>query len=182
MIDLIDRQLIEMLQKGLPLVSRPYALIGQQLNINEDEVLARLYILKQQGLIKRLGVVVKHRRLGYRANAMVVFDVPDHLVEQVAGHVSQFSFVNLCYQRPRRGESWPYNLYCMIHGKSRDKVLQQLQLPFELSSTTVQIGCSIGLAMYPNDGTNDTELIKTADTLMYQVKAAGKNHYLSHKN
>ena len=127
MIDIIDRQLIEMLQKGLPLVSRPYALIGQQLNINEDEVLARLYILKQQGLIKRLGVVVKHRRLGYRANAMVVFDVPDHLVEQVAGHVSQFSFVNLCYQRPRRGESWPYNLYCMIHGKNRDKVLLQLE-------------------------------------------------------
>jgi len=59
-----------------------------------------------------------------------------------------------------------------------DKVLQQLQSSFELSSTTVQISCSIGIAMYPNDGSNDTELLKVADTLMYQVKAAGKNHYL----
>lgn len=127
MIDVIDRQLIEVLQKGLPLVSRPYALVGQQLNINEDEVLTRLSTLKQKGLIKRLGVVVKHRRLGYRANAMVVFNVPDNLVKQIGGHVSQLSFVNLCYQRPRRGESWPYNLYCMIHGKNREKVLQQLE-------------------------------------------------------
>ncbi len=126
MIDLIDRQLIECLQKGLPLVSRPYALIGQALDIDEEEVLGRLSRLKQQGLIKRIGVVVKHRRLGYQANAMVVFDVPDQRVAQIAGHVSQLGFVNLCYQRPRRGELWPYNLYCMIHGKNRDKVLSQL--------------------------------------------------------
>jgi len=62
-----------------------------------------------------------------------------------------------------------------------DKVLQQLQSPFELSSNTEQIGCSIGIAMYPNDGVNDTELLKVADTLMYQVKSSGKNHYLLSK-
>lgn len=126
MIDFIDRQLIELLQDGLATVSRPYALIGQQLNLSEDEVIVRLSRLKQLGLIKRLGVIVNHRKLGYCANAMVVFDVPNTLVEQIAGHVSQFSFVNLCYLRPRRGEQWPYNLYCMIHGKNREKVLQQL--------------------------------------------------------
>jgi len=60
-----------------------------------------------------------------------------------------------------------------------DKVLQKLQYPFELSSSSEQIGCSIGIAMFPNDGTNDTELLKVADTLMYQVKSAGKNHYLT---
>jgi len=126
MIDDIDSQLIAVFQQGLPVVSRPYALIGQQLDINEDEVIARLTRLKQQGLVKRLGVIVNHRRVGYQANAMVVFDVPNHLVDQIGGHLSQFAFVNLCYQRPRHGEQWPYNLYCMIHGKSREKVLQQL--------------------------------------------------------
>lgn len=60
-----------------------------------------------------------------------------------------------------------------------DKVLQKLQSPFELSSTTEQIGCSIGISMYPRDGKNDTELLKVADTLMYQVKSLGKNHYLA---
>lgn len=127
MIDLIDRQLIALLQEGLPIVSRPYDLIGQQLNINEDGVLVRLSRLKKQGLIKRLGVIVNHRRLGYRSNAMIVFDVPDHLVDRIGDHISQFSFVNLCYQRPRKTEQWSYNLYCMIHGKNRETVLQQLQ-------------------------------------------------------
>lgn len=132
MIDVIDRQLIELLQKGLPLVSKPYAAIGQQLGINEDEVLSRLSLLKQQGLMKRLGVIVNHRRLGYRANAMVVFDAPDQLVAQIGEHISSVGFVNLCYQRPRRGEQWPYNLYCMIHGKNKEKVLQQLDYLVEL--------------------------------------------------
>jgi len=59
-----------------------------------------------------------------------------------------------------------------------EKVLQLLQSSFELSSTKVHIGCSIGIAMYPSDGTTDTDLLKEADTLMYQVKAAGKNHYI----
>lgn len=127
MIDIIDRQLIELLQGGLATVSRPYVLIGQQLAISEDEVIVRLTRLKQQGLIKRLGVIVNHRKLGYHSNAMVVFNVPDYLVAQIAEHVSQFSFVTLCYLRPRQGDQWPYNLYCMIHGKNREKVLQQLE-------------------------------------------------------
>ncbi len=127
MIDVIDRQLIVLLQQGLPLVSRPYAVVAESLKLTEDEVLNRVAALKKKGVIKRLGVIVNHRRLGYKSNAMVVFDVPDDLVEQIGEHVSQFSFVNLCYQRPRQGEQWPYNLYCMIHGKSREKVLQQLK-------------------------------------------------------
>lgn len=126
MIELIDRQLLELLQQGLPLVSRPYSVIGQKLGLAEDEVITRLTILKQRGLMSRLGVVVNHRQLGYKANAMVVFDVPDKIVDQTGEHLSQFGFVTLCYQRPRCGEQWPYNLYCMIHGKNKEKVLRQL--------------------------------------------------------
>lgn len=125
--DAIDYRLIETIQRGLPLCSRPYAEIAAKLGVDEQEVIARLSALRQQGLIKRLGVIVNHRRLGYRANAMVVIDVPDQLVDQIGGHIGRFSFVNLCYKRPRQGENWPYNLYCMIHGKSRGRVLQQLQ-------------------------------------------------------
>ena len=126
MIDTVDRQLIEAIQDGLPIASRPYEVIARQINLTEQEVIERLGRLKQQGLIKRMGVIVQHRRLGYQANAMVVLDVPDHLVEKIGEQISQFSFVNLCYQRPRGGERWPYNLYCMIHGKTREKVLKQL--------------------------------------------------------
>jgi diguanylate cyclase (GGDEF)-like protein len=59
-----------------------------------------------------------------------------------------------------------------------EKVLRLMQKEFELSKTNASIGCSIGIAMYPDDGENDTDLLKIADTMMYKVKAAGKNHYI----
>lgn len=126
MIDPIDLQLIVAVQEGLPIVSRPYQQIAEQLELSEMAVIDRLSKLKQQGLIKRLGVIVKHRRLGYQANAMVVFDMPDNLVKLKGQQISQYNFINLCYLRPRQGEHWPYNLFCMIHGKSREIVQQQL--------------------------------------------------------
>lgn len=70
-----------------------------------------------------------------------------------------------------------------LHSKNEaayvaEKVLKLMQSEFELSKTNAYIGCSIGIAMYPDDGLNDTDLLKVADTLMYKVKAAGKNHYI----
>jgi siroheme decarboxylase len=126
MIDARDRQLLEHVQLGLPVCPRPYLEIGQLCNMPEAEVIERLTRLKQQGLIKRMGVIVKHRQLGYRANAMIVWNVPDDLIKQLGGHISRFPFVTLCYQRPRQSE-WPYNLYCMIHGKDKTTVLNQLK-------------------------------------------------------
>lgn len=125
MIDAVDYRLIAAVQAGLPIAARPYAVIGESMGLSEQEVITRLAGLRQQGLIKRWGVVVKHRALGYRANAMIVIDVPDERVAQVGALVSQQDCVNLCYQRPRQGDVWPYNLYCMIHGKNRETVLEQ---------------------------------------------------------
>jgi DNA-binding Lrp family transcriptional regulator len=125
MLDVRDRQLLERVQLGLPVCSTPYAEIGATLGMPETEVIERLVKLKQKGLIKRMGVIVKHHQLGYRANAMIVWNIPDDLVKQLGGHISQFAFVTLCYQRPRQ-TGWPYNLYCMIHGKDRATVLTQL--------------------------------------------------------
>ncbi|MGR9037349.1 MAG: siroheme decarboxylase subunit beta, partial [Gammaproteobacteria bacterium] len=110
MLDERDRKLLIEVQSGLPLCSRPYREIGFQLDMPEAEVIERLARLTQKGLIKRMGVIVKHRRLGYLANAMIVWNIPDELVKQLGGHISRFPFVTLCYQRPRLSE-WPYNLY-----------------------------------------------------------------------
>jgi DNA-binding Lrp family transcriptional regulator len=126
MIDARDHQLLEHIQLGLPVCARPYLEIGRHCDMPEDEVIERLTRLKQQGLIKRMGVIVKHRQLGYRANAMVVWNVPDDLVKHLGALISRFPFVTLCYQRPRYPE-WPYNLYCMIHGKNKATVLEQLE-------------------------------------------------------
>jgi DNA-binding Lrp family transcriptional regulator len=125
MLDARDRQLLERMQIGLPVCPRPYAEIGHFLAMSEAEVLERLTHLKQQGFIKRMGVIVKHHQLGYRANAMIVWNVPDTLIKQLGARISQFTFVTLCYQRPPHSQ-WPYNLYCMIHGKNKATVLAQL--------------------------------------------------------
>lgn len=126
MLDSRDFELLTEIQLGLPISPRPYHDIGLALGMTETEVIQRLAMLKQNGLIKRLGVIVKHRQLGYRANAMIVWNIPDALVEELGDRISRSSFVTLCYQRPRTAE-WPYNLYCMIHGKDRDTVLKQLE-------------------------------------------------------
>jgi siroheme decarboxylase len=127
MIDLLDYRLLKMVQKGIPMVERPYDLIGQTLSISEQEVMNRLKRLHLNGTIKRWGVIVKHRSLGYTANAMIVFDIPDHRVEDMGLLISRLPYVNLCYQRPRR-DGWNYNLYCMIHGKNQDTVLSYWQM------------------------------------------------------
>ena len=122
-----DRELIAAIQGGLPLVAHPYAVIGEQLGLSETAVIKRLETLQASGLIKRMGVVVKHRALGYRANAMVVWDIPDDQVERIGALLADEVCVTLCYQRPRRLPAWPYNLFCMIHGRERDNVLRRLE-------------------------------------------------------
>jgi len=126
MLDARDFQLLTEIQSGLPISPRPYHDIGLALGMSEAEVIERLAVLRQTGLIKRLGVIVKHRKLGYRANAMIVWNIPDAQVKMLGDRISRSSFVTLCYQRPRTPE-WPYNLYCMIHGKDRGTVLAQLE-------------------------------------------------------
>ena len=118
-----EAALIGAIQRGLPLVSRPFAEVGAGTGLPESEVIAGLAQLQEQGVIKRMGVVVRHRELGYRANAMVVWDVPDDLISALGHCVGKFDFVTLCYQRPRRLPAWRYNLFCMIHGRDRDEVL-----------------------------------------------------------
>ena len=122
-----DRALIAAIQSGLPLCSRPYAEIGAQLDMDDTTVIKRLKRLRNQGAIKRMGVVVRHHELGYRANAMVVWDVADERVSELGRCMGRFAFVTLCYRRPRRLPVWRYNLFCMIHGRDRDAVLAHVE-------------------------------------------------------
>jgi len=126
-VDEADRRLLAAIQQGLPLVPRPYAEIGARLGLTEAQVIARLAHLKENGVIRRFGVVVRHHELGYSANAMVVWDVPDGQVAELGRCLSGFDFITLCYRRPRRLPGWRYNLYCMIHGKNREAVLAHLE-------------------------------------------------------
>jgi len=118
-----DYQLIAEIQGGLPLSSHPYAEIGARIGLDEQSVIERIDAMLADGVIKRLGIVVRHHELGYTANAMVVWDVPDERVDELGERLGALDCITLCYQRPRRLPDWPYNLFCMIHGQDRAKVL-----------------------------------------------------------
>ncbi len=122
-----DRALLAALQPGLPLVSRPYRALAQSLGLSERNVLERLRYWLEQDVIKRLGIIVRHRALGYRANAMVVWDIPDAEAGAVGRALAAESGVNLCYRRPRHLPRWPYNLFCMMHGRQREPVLERIE-------------------------------------------------------
>jgi len=126
-VDHIDAALVRDVQRGLPLVARPYAVIAEALEISEPEVIARLSRLMDTGTIKRFGVVVRHHELGYRANAMVVWALPEQRVGELGRCIGSFPFVTLSYRRPPRLPDWPYNLFTMIHGRDRASVLEQVE-------------------------------------------------------
>ncbi len=125
MIENKDYLLLAQIAEGLPICSHPYAIMGEKIGLSEAQVIERLTYLQDRGMIKRLGIIVKHATLGYRANAMIVWRIPEADIDFVAQEMLKFSFVTLCYQRPMLPE-WPYNLYCMIHGKNKVTVKNQL--------------------------------------------------------
>ncbi len=117
----VDRKLIAAIQHGLPLSERPYREIGKRLGFSERVVIEKIHQLQSAGVIRRLGIVVRHHELGYHANAMVVWNVPDHQVDELGLQISNEPAVTLCYQRPRVLPDWPYNLFTMIHARERDE-------------------------------------------------------------
>lgn len=122
-----DARLISEIQGGLPLVSHPYAEVAKRINLSEEDVIQRISSMHEDGIIKRLGIIVRHHELGYTANAMVVWDVPEARIQKVGETLGSKSCVTLCYQRPRRLPEWPYNLFCMIHGQEREQVLSFIE-------------------------------------------------------
>jgi DNA-binding Lrp family transcriptional regulator len=122
LMDEAERRLVSVLQEGLPLFIRPFALIAERIGASEIDVLGRIKRWLEEGAIKRFGVVVRHHELGYRANAMLVHDIPDERVSEIGRALAEEPAVTLCYRRPRRLPDWPYNLFCMIHGRERSEV------------------------------------------------------------
>jgi DNA-binding Lrp family transcriptional regulator len=126
-----DLRLLAAIADGLPLVPRPFAAIGARLGLPESKVIEGLRALVARGVIRRLGVIVRHHELGYRSNAMTVWDVPDGEVHEVAARLVRLPYVTLCYRRPRRPPDWPYNLFVMIHGRDRGEVEAQVEAATE---------------------------------------------------
>lgn len=122
MLDAINRQLIAATQAGLPLTREPYRALAEQLGLDEADVCARLQALLDRGAIRRIGAIPNHYALGLTANGMSVWDIADAAVADVGARVGALDFVTHCYERPRHLPLWPYNLFAMVHGRTRDEV------------------------------------------------------------
>lgn len=114
-------RLIALTQDGLPLLEDPWAWLAEQLGISVESTLDLLKRLQAEGVIRRIAAVPNHYRLGYRHNGMTVWDVADEQLPRLGELIGAQPFVSHCYRRPRRA-GWPYNLFAMVHGRSREEI------------------------------------------------------------
>jgi len=117
--DELDRRILVELQDGLPIVPEPYAEAAAKLGIATHLLLERLREMVRSGVVRRMGASVAHRKAGVAGNVMCVWRVPEEQVERFASEAVKFDAVTHCYERAT-GPEWPYNVYCMIHGRRRE--------------------------------------------------------------
>jgi DNA-binding Lrp family transcriptional regulator len=147
-----DRAIVRATQAGLPLCREPYRAVAEQLGLQPEEVMGRLRRMLEAGVIRRIGAVPNHYALGYRANGMSVWDVQDARVAELGRMVGALPSVSHCYRRPRHLPEWPYNLFAMLHGRSREAVMAEVD----------RIAALLGSASRGHDVLYSTAILKKA--------------------
>jgi DNA-binding Lrp family transcriptional regulator len=111
---------IRVVQEDLPLDPRPFKVQAEQIGTTEDALLDLLASFKERKLMRRFAAVMNHRSAGFKANAMGVWAVPDDELAQIGPRMAGFALVSHCYRRPTY-EDWPYSVFTMAHGRSKDE-------------------------------------------------------------
>ncbi len=125
-LDPSDIRILSVLQDDIPLVERPFAALAEKIGLSEEEFLKKLKGLLERGLIRRFGATIRHDRSGYKANAMVAWQVPEERLEEVGQLMAETPGVTHCYAR-RAPDFWPYTLYTMVHGPDEESCLALIQ-------------------------------------------------------
>jgi len=149
-LDTKDRQIIALTQAGLPLVARPYKAIADELGLEEKEVCDRLIAMQASGIVRRIAAAPNHYKLGMTANGMSVWDVEDDRIAELGQQVGALDYVSHCYERPRSLPDWPYNLFAMLHGSSRE----------EVEALRAEVSDLLGPACRQNDILYSTAILK----------------------
>ncbi len=114
----LHHQIIRKAQYDIEITSEPFKKIIDELDINYDTFFSILSELQEAGIMRRFASILNHRKAGFNANAMVVWDVDEKDGEAIGEKAAAFSAVSHCYLRPKY-ENWGYNLFTMVHGKTR---------------------------------------------------------------
>jgi len=115
-----EKEIIKCLQEDLPLEASPFKRIAEKIGMDENALVEKIVQLKERGVLRRVGAVVHHYQAGYAFNAMGCWQVPEEMVVKTGEKMACYSEVSHVYQRPAHPPFWPYNLFTMIHGKSRE--------------------------------------------------------------
>ena len=122
----VDRGLVRELQENMPLVPRPFKVIGERVGISEDEVMERLRGFLDRRYLRRLGAILYHQNAGIKHNVMGVWRVPAERVEEAGELMAGYPQVSHCHERPTF-PGWPYNLYTMLHGRSEEEYMRAVR-------------------------------------------------------
>ena len=115
-----DKDFIRELQKDMEIIDEPFVKAAKNLGITEDEVFAKMKHYEDVGVMRRFAAILRHRQVGFTANGMIVWKVPEGRITSVGETLGSFPQVSHCYERPTY-DDWPYNVFSMIHCKTHDE-------------------------------------------------------------
>jgi DNA-binding Lrp family transcriptional regulator len=133
--DPVDVCLLRELEHGLLPVPAPFDEIGKRLGLSDDEVLERIRLLKEAGIIRKFRARIDQRKVGITANALVAWKPAGSGGDEPGKLLAAFPSVTHCYERRPVPGRWEYTHYTVHHGYSRDQVLEQVRTIAE------KIGC-----------------------------------------
>lgn len=151
-----ERRLLECALQGVELHAEPFKVWADQIGMEEKQVLQQLQLFLDHGIFRRFGVVLRHRALGYSANAMCVWTVPDSRIDSLGEQLGKQAGITLCYRRRPHPPHWHHNLFCMIHGKDRQQVLAQ----------HAALNASLGLDQFAHEVLFSTRCFKQRGALL----------------
>jgi|SRR3989338_1877702 len=122
MLSKLDNTIVGLISQDIPLVREPFRDLALKLGIGEETLLERIKYYKKYGLMRKFSATLNHRKAGFKHNAMAVWNVPDRLIDKAGNLMASFPEVSHCYER-KRARDWDYNLYSMIHGKTKEECL-----------------------------------------------------------
>jgi siroheme decarboxylase len=116
----MDLAVIRALQGDMPVVSEPYAPAATEIGIGVPELLEHLESMKERKALRRVAAILFHRRAGFSANGMGVWNIPEERIMELAPQMAAFRGISHCYQRPTYAD-WPYSVFTMAHGRSKEE-------------------------------------------------------------
>lgn len=126
MLSKLDKRIISLISLDIPLAREPFRDLAGKLGIEERLLLKRIRSFKKNGLMRKFAASLNHKKIGFKYNAMVVWNVPEAIVDKAGKVMASFGHVSHCYQR-RKCPGWDYNLYSMVHGRTKEECLEVIK-------------------------------------------------------